>query len=85
MTREDKFSEEHFIFDTRTVFLVGSPLAFFMHLGRGQLIARSGRERTKNVGRDIALERKGRYGCMAVDNVYNGASPTRAPSRVESS
>lgn len=73
MSPSEKYSEENFVFNTRTVFLVGSPLAFFMHLGKGQLIARAGRERTMDVGRDIALDRKGRYGCLAVDNVYNGA------------
>ncbi|SGZ01215.1 BQ5605_C033g11133 [Microbotryum silenes-dioicae] len=46
-------------------------LAFFLHLGQGQLIARRGRARTQNVGRDIALDRAGRYGCMAIDAVYN--------------
>ncbi|GAA5960704.1 hypothetical protein JCM8115_001804 [Rhodotorula mucilaginosa] len=60
-----------FAFDTRVLILVGSPLAFFLHLGKGQLIARKGRERTKNVGRDIALDRAGRYGCLACDTVYN--------------
>ncbi|GAA5992871.1 hypothetical protein JCM10908_001383 [Rhodotorula pacifica] len=60
-----------FAFDTRVLILVGSPLAFFLHLGKGQLIARKGRERTKNVGRDIALDRAGRYGCLACDSVYN--------------
>ncbi|GAA5980777.1 hypothetical protein JCM11641_002647 [Rhodosporidiobolus odoratus] len=60
-----------FAFDTRVVFLVGSPLAFFLHLGKGQLIARAGRERTKGVGKDIALDRAGRYGCMSCDSVYN--------------
>lgn len=96
MTREEKYSEEKFVFDTRIVILVGSPvgpflfpprcehsleanvsrrrpqLGFFLHLGKGQLIARKGRARTKKVGRDIALDRAGRYGCMAVDAVYNG-------------
>ncbi|KAM0791761.1 hypothetical protein ACM66B_004026 [Microbotryomycetes sp. NB124-2] len=71
LPREERFSENHFVFDTRTCILVGSPLAFFMHLGRGQLIARAGRERSKGLGRDIALDRAGRYGCMAVDSVYN--------------
>ncbi|GAA5948867.1 hypothetical protein JCM3765_003936 [Sporobolomyces pararoseus] len=60
-----------FCFNTRSLFLVGSPLAFFMHLGKGQLIARAGKERTKRVGKDIALDRAGRYGCMAVEAVYN--------------
>ncbi|GAA6028832.1 hypothetical protein JCM8097_007416 [Rhodosporidiobolus ruineniae] len=60
-----------FAFDTRVVFLVGSPLAFFLYLGKGQLIARARRERTKGVGKDIALDRAGRYGCMSCDAVYN--------------
>ncbi|GAA5896057.1 putative carboxylic ester hydrolase [Sporobolomyces salmoneus] len=60
-----------FCFNTRTLFLVGSPLAFFLHLGKGQVIARAKKERTKQVGKDIALDRAGRYGCMAVDAVYN--------------
>ncbi|GAA5917665.1 hypothetical protein JCM5296_007440 [Sporobolomyces johnsonii] len=60
-----------FCFDTRVAFLVGSPLAFFLHLGKGQLIARHGRERTKRVARDIALDRAGRYGCLSVDSIYN--------------
>ncbi|GAA6015612.1 hypothetical protein JCM11491_007174 [Sporobolomyces phaffii] len=60
-----------FCFNTRTLFLVGSPLAFFLHLGKGQLIARAGKERSSRVGKDIALDRAGRYGCMAVEAVYN--------------
>lgn len=71
MTRDESYSDTTFNFNTRVLILVGSPLAFFMHLGKGQLIARRGRERTKNVPKDIALDRAGRYGCMAVDSVYN--------------
>lgn len=71
MTRAESHSETTFAFNTHTLFLVGSPLAFFMHLGKGQLIARRGRERTKGVAKDVALDRAGRYGCMAVDSVYN--------------
>jgi len=44
---------------------------FLQHLGKGQLIARAGKERTQQVGKDIALDRAGRYGCMAVEAVYN--------------
>lgn len=70
MSSEEQKSETQFIFDCRNVFLVGSPLAFFLHLGRGQLIARRGRERTQNVERGIALTSP-RYGCLAADAVYN--------------
>ncbi|SCV73522.1 BQ2448_7448 [Microbotryum intermedium] len=71
MTSAEKYSDSQFVFDTRLFILVGSPLAFFLHLRQGQLIARRGRARTQNVGRDIALDRAGRYGCMAIDAVYN--------------
>lgn len=70
MTSEEQKSETQFIFDCRNVFLVGSPLAFFLHLGRGQLIARRGRDRTQNVEKGIALTSP-RYGCLAADAVYN--------------
>ncbi|GAA5839354.1 hypothetical protein JCM9279_005915 [Rhodotorula babjevae] len=63
--------EYTFAFDTSTLILVGSPLGFFLQLGKGQLIARAGRARTKGVGRDIALDRSGRYGCLSCDTVYN--------------
>ena len=63
--------ETQFAFDTRQLYLVGSPLGFFLHLKGGQLIARADRERTKNVGKDIALEKSSKYGCLAVDSVYN--------------
>lgn len=69
-----------FAFDTRVLILVGSPLAFFLHLGKGQLIARRGRERTRNVGRDIALDRAGRLGCLACDSVYNGTLSFALPA-----
>ncbi|KAM0752102.1 hypothetical protein T439DRAFT_354980 [Meredithblackwellia eburnea MCA 4105] len=70
MTSEEKRTEEHFIFDTRNFFAVGSPLAFFLKIGKGQLIARRGRERAKEAAPDIALDRP-RYGCLAVDSLYN--------------
>lgn len=70
MTIEEKRNEDHFVFDTRCLFLVGSPLAFFIHLQKSQLIARAGRARSKNVGKDIALDRT-KYGCMSIDSIYN--------------
>ncbi|KAK4702406.1 hypothetical protein P7C70_g3817, partial [Phenoliferia sp. Uapishka_3] len=70
MTLEEKRTEAHFVFDTRVLILVGSPLAFFLHLGKGQLVARKGRERSKNVAPDVALDRP-RYGCLAIDCLYN--------------
>ncbi|KAL8292387.1 hypothetical protein RQP46_000999 [Phenoliferia psychrophenolica] len=67
MTPSEKGTETQFVFDTRVLILVGSPLAFFLHLGKGQLIARKGRARSKNAAPDIALD----HGCLAIDTLYN--------------
>ncbi|RDA92706.1 hypothetical protein CP533_1387 [Ophiocordyceps camponoti-saundersi (nom. inval.)] len=65
----------HFEFDTKNLFLLGSPAAFFLLLERRALIPRRGRRKagadpadvmTKNVTGDV-----GTLGCLAVDNIYN--------------
>ncbi|RDA86320.1 hypothetical protein CP532_4323 [Ophiocordyceps camponoti-leonardi (nom. inval.)] len=65
----------HFEFDTKNLFLLGSPAAFFLLLERKALIPRRGRRKpgadpadvmTKNVTGDA-----GTMGCLAVDNIYN--------------
>lgn len=71
MTIDERRAEHSFVFDTRIMFLAGSPLSFFVHLNQGQLIARKGRAHTRHAAPDIALDRAGRYGCMAVESVYN--------------
>ncbi|KAL7410393.1 DDHD domain-containing protein [Mrakia frigida] len=69
-------TRDRFIFDTHSLFLVGSPLALFMHLRQAQLVPRRGRERTKNSPPDEALDRAGRFGCLAVDSIYNIFMPS---------
>lgn len=63
--------DKHFVFDVSSLFFLGSPVAYMFFLNRGQLIPRAGRERTKDAPSDVALDKVGRYGCMAVDNLYN--------------
>ncbi|KAJ1028162.1 hypothetical protein NDA13_003608 [Ustilago tritici] len=64
-------------FNTKNLFLIGSPLAFFFHLDGGQLIARSGTDRHPDceVDSDAVHPESGRYGCLAAENVYNCFNP----------
>lgn len=62
---------KHFVFDVSSLFFLGSPVAYMFFLNRGQLVPRRGRARTKDAPPDVALDRAGRYGCMAIDNLYN--------------
>ncbi|KAJ5690466.1 hypothetical protein N7462_004858 [Penicillium macrosclerotiorum] len=63
-----------FEFDTRNLFLCGSPLGFFLLLNKASLMPRRGREKPGSEGEDrlrgVAGE-PGSYGCLPVDNLYN--------------
>ncbi|RYP06703.1 hypothetical protein DL764_003005 [Monosporascus ibericus] len=72
---ENPMQLEHFEFDTKNLFLLGSPAAFFLLLERGALMPRRGR---KKPGADPAdtvsagvVGNAGSFGCVAVDNIYN--------------
>ncbi|KAI9847643.1 MAG: hypothetical protein M1838_000819 [Thelocarpon superellum] len=69
-----KISEQRFDFDTKNLFLVGSPAGFFLLLNRGSLQPRKDRNKpgadTGDLARGVAGE-VGTYGCVAVDNLYN--------------
>jgi len=71
----DPIPKDRFIFDTSHLFMLGSPLGIFMHVYQSQLIARRGRERTKDAEPDVALDRVGKFGCLAVDAIYNIFNP----------
>lgn len=60
-----------FLFNTHNLFLCGSPLGIFLHLDQTQIMPRRGRERTMNSPQDEALDRSGKFGCMAIDSLYN--------------
>jgi len=66
---------DHFEFDTKNLFLLGSPAGFFLLLERGRLMPRRGRRKpgadaADTVARDVVGE-CGNFGCLAVDNLYN--------------
>jgi pimeloyl-ACP methyl ester carboxylesterase len=66
---------DFFEFDTKNLFLLGSPAAFFLLLERGALIPRRGRSKpgadpVDTTSRDVVGD-AGLFGCLAVDNVYN--------------
>jgi hypothetical protein len=64
-------TRDRFLFNTSNVFLCGSPLGIFLHLDQAQLMPRRGRERTMHSPQDEALDRSGKFGCMALDSLYN--------------
>jgi hypothetical protein len=64
-----------FEFDTKNVFLLGSPAGFFMLLERGTLKPRRGRlkpgaDPSDAMAKDVVGE-AGQFGCLAMDNIYN--------------
>ncbi|KAI5295440.1 hypothetical protein KEM52_001385 [Ascosphaera acerosa] len=70
----DRSSDQLFNFDTKNLFLCGSPVGFFLLLNKATLSPRQGR--TKPGLREGDMEsglcgERGQYGCLAVDNVYN--------------
>ena len=66
---------DFFEFDTKNLFLLGSPAGFFLLLERGRLMPRRGRlkpgaDAADTVAEDVVGDR-GSFGCLAVDNIYN--------------
>ncbi|PTB66609.1 hypothetical protein BBK36DRAFT_1201789 [Trichoderma citrinoviride] len=64
-----------FEFDTRNLFLMGSPTGFFLLLERGALMPRRGRAKpgvdvSETMAENVGGE-QGMFGCLAVDNIYN--------------
>ncbi|KAJ5397938.1 hypothetical protein N7509_006051 [Penicillium cosmopolitanum] len=63
-----------FEFDTRILFLCGSPAGFFLLLNKASLLPRKGRNKPGSEGEDLVrgvAGETGSYGCLAVDNLYN--------------
>lgn len=63
-----------FEFDTRILFLCGSPVGFFLLLNKASLLPRKGRNKSGSEGDDLVrgvAGEPGNYGCLAVDNLYN--------------
>jgi hypothetical protein len=70
-----KINTKHFDFDTKNLFLAGSPASFFLYLEKAHLVPR--KERNKpgaEAGDDndkSIIGDAGTFGCLAVDNIYN--------------
>ncbi|KAI1178155.1 DDHD domain-containing protein [Nemania sp. FL0916] len=66
---------QFFEFDTKNLFLLGSPVAFFLLLEKGALLPRRGRLKpganTADVRSSDVVGDTGKFGCLAVDNIYN--------------
>lgn len=66
---------DHFEFDTKNLFFIGSPSAFFLLLERGALMPRRNRRKPgvdpTDVQADEIVGESGAFGCIAVDNIYN--------------
>jgi hypothetical protein len=70
----------HFLFNTSSFFMAGSPAGFFLLLQRSQLLPRIDRPSTSALDDPIfntsaVCGRQGEYGCLAVDNIYNIINP----------
>ncbi|PLB51055.1 hypothetical protein P170DRAFT_425338 [Aspergillus steynii IBT 23096] len=63
-----------FEFDTKNLFICGSPAGFFLLLNKANLLPRRGRDKPGCEGDDRLRGVAGdadTYGCLAVDNLYN--------------
>ena len=70
----------HFLFNTSSFFMAGSPAGFFLLLQRAQLLPRIDHPSALAVDDPVAntsavCGKQGEYGCLAVDNVYNIINP----------
>lgn len=64
---------DHFIFDTSSLFTIGSPVGFFLLLRRAALLPREGHNKAgadDHVSPGVA-GKQGQFGCLAIDNIYN--------------
>jgi hypothetical protein len=73
LSAKEMLASAHLAYNTRSLYLVGSPAALFYYLQSRQLIARKGRELTKEARKDEALDRPdgGQWGCLSADRVWN--------------
>jgi hypothetical protein len=70
---------DHFIFDTSSMFNIGSPIGFFLLLKNSSLLPRYDRNKPGAEGgaENVAgvAGSQGTFGCIAVDNIYNIINP----------
>lgn len=76
-TPKEELPVDHFIFDTTSLFCIGSISGFFLLLKQSSLLPRYDRNKPgadSNNSPGVAGER-GTFGCIAVDNIYNVINP----------
>ncbi len=75
-TPESELPSDHFLFDTKSLFVCGSPSGFFLLLKKAALLPRRGRDKpgADSIDSNVAGEQH-TYGCLAVDNIYNIVNP----------
>jgi hypothetical protein len=74
---EPDLPRDHFIFNTTSLFVCGSPAGFFLLLKQAGLLPRRDKEKPgadSYAAPGVAGE-QGTYGCIAVDNIYNIVNP----------
>ncbi|KAF2761832.1 hypothetical protein EJ05DRAFT_482659 [Pseudovirgaria hyperparasitica] len=76
-TPESELPTSHFAFDTKSLFLCGSPAGFFLLLKNAALLPRHDRDKPGDDGSTLpgVAGEYGDYGCLAVDNIYNIVNP----------
>ncbi|KAF2189766.1 hypothetical protein K469DRAFT_701022 [Zopfia rhizophila CBS 207.26] len=74
---EDDLPRDHFIFDTNSLFVCGSPVGFFLLLKNAALLPRRDKEKpgADSYATPGVAGEQGTYGCIAVDNIYNIVNP----------
>lgn len=67
----------HFMFNTNSFFVCGSPVGFFLLLKKASLVPRHDLAKAGADPSDAASigGSQGTYGCLAVDNIYNVVNP----------
>jgi len=76
-TANEELPLDHFIFDTTSLFCIGSITGFFLLLKNSPLLPRYDRNKPdadSNNSPGVAGER-GTFGCVALDNIYNVINP----------
>jgi hypothetical protein len=74
---EEDLPQDHFIFNTKSLFVCGSPVGLFLLLKKSSLLPRRDKEKPgadSHAMPGVAGE-QGTYGCIAVDNIYNIVNP----------
>ena len=74
---EEDLPREQFIFNTKSLFVCGSPVGFFLLLKKATLLPRRDKEKpgADSYAAPGVAGDQGEYGCIAVDNIYNIVNP----------